>query len=175
MAIINQTFFKFYHEKLKMNIPFKNECREQVFDNMLNYLFNILKYNTSKSSNLFFNYDKICSSTSHTIYENEWLRKIISILLQKIYISQLILQIWLNHFLSVETLYVLEFKYLKHMLKKYVIILLVVINIAVRHSICSKSASPKFWQYIHSKIIQVMATSIKFRCMFLFFWIVIYF
>ena len=53
------------------------------------------------------------------------------------------------------------------MLKKHVIILLVVINITVRHSICSKSATPKFlFQHIHPKTTQIMETLINCKCMF---------
>ena len=93
----------------------------------------------------------------------------ISLLIKKMHTSNCIFNAYLKNIFLVRALYALDFKCLEYIPNKYVLILSVVINVSVMHSICCKKQGQNSWfQYTSFNLIQVTIL-VSLKIIFLFF------
>ena len=140
------------HNKLQINISMKNYYQKQVYNNTLSYLIKILYINKTNLQIFLLIMMKIIFPILTKIYFSIMMKRCflttrfmkiycleitISLLIRKLHTSNFIYNALLKQ-IFLEALYVLDFKCLKYTLNKYVLILSVVINLSVMHSICCK-------------------------------------
>ena len=92
----------------------------------------------------------------------------ISLIIKKMCTSNFICNAHLKQIFFVKALYALDFKCLKYIPNKYVLILSVVINLSVMHSICCKQGQYSWFQYTSFNLIQVTIL-VCLKIVFLFF------